>query len=77
MIILIISSLNCSLFQLLNRKSTFEVLYSDINSLKSGLLHLMPSLRVEEKKSKMDLEAKVLGTISLIDAGYANKSIKD
>jgi hypothetical protein len=39
------------------------VLHSDINSLKSGLLHL----RVEQQKSKMELETKVLGTIALID----------
>jgi hypothetical protein len=37
---LVLSSLYCLLFQLLNRKSMFAVLHSDINSLKSGLLHL-------------------------------------
>ncbi len=33
------SSLYCSLFRLLNRKSMFAVLHSDINSVQSGLLH--------------------------------------
>jgi hypothetical protein len=32
--------LYCLLFQLLNRKSMFAELHSDINYLKSGLLHL-------------------------------------
>jgi len=34
------SSLYCLLFKLLNRQSMFAALHSDINSLKSGLLHL-------------------------------------
>jgi len=36
----VFSSLYCLLFQLLNTKSMFAVLHSDINFLKSGLLHL-------------------------------------
>jgi hypothetical protein len=35
------SSFYCLLFQLINRKSMFAVLHSDINNLKSGLLHLI------------------------------------
>jgi len=34
------SSFYCLLFPFHKRKSMFEVLHSDINSLKSGLLHL-------------------------------------
>jgi hypothetical protein len=60
------SSLYSLLFQLLNKKSIFEVLHSDINSPKSGLLQLA-SLRVDQQKSKIALETKVSGTISLID----------
>jgi hypothetical protein len=37
---LVFTSLYCLLFQNINRKSMFAVLHSDINSLKSGLLHL-------------------------------------
>ncbi len=37
---LVFSSLHCLLFQLLNRKSRFAVLHSDINLLKSSLLHI-------------------------------------
>jgi len=44
---------------LLNRKSMFALLHSDINSLKSGLLHLTGqpffAKRVNQQKSKMEL----------------------
>ncbi len=49
------------------------VSHSDINSLKSGLLHLTRQIknravkRVDQQKSKMELETKFLGTISLND----------
>jgi hypothetical protein len=45
----------------------FAILHSDINCLKSGLLHLTDSLRLQQQKSKMELETKFLGTISLIE----------
>ncbi len=51
----------------------FAVLHSDTNSLKSVLLHLTSQLksrtakRVDQQKSKMELETKFLGTISSID----------
>ncbi len=51
----------------------FEVLHLDINSLKPGLLQLTSQLkkrgakRVDHLKSKMALETKFLGPISLLD----------
>jgi hypothetical protein len=59
------SSLYSLLFQLLNKKSIFEVLHSDINSSKSFIY--LANLRVDQQKSKIALETKVSGTISLID----------
>ncbi len=61
------------LFQNLNRKLMFAVLHSDINSPKSGLLLFIGQhksrgdKRVDQQKSKMELETKALGTISLSD----------
>jgi hypothetical protein len=48
-----------------------SAMHSDVSSLKSGLLHITGQLRVEQHKSKMELEAKFLGTISLIDTEYS------
>jgi hypothetical protein len=45
----------------------FSVLHSDIDSLKSGLLHLTGQLKERTEKSKMELETKVLETIVLND----------
>jgi hypothetical protein len=45
-------------FKAVNRKSMFAVLHSDINSLKSGLLHLTGQpycKRVDQQKSKMEI----------------------
>ncbi len=60
----------CLLFQLLNRKSMFAALLSDINSLKSGLLHLTDQPNYQKGRSAkvkdgIILEAKFLGTISV------------
>jgi hypothetical protein len=52
----------------------FAVLHSDINSPKSVLLLFIGQhksrgdKRVDQQKSKMELETKALGTISLSDA---------
>jgi hypothetical protein len=67
------SSLFCVVFQNLNRKSMFAALHSDINSHKSGRLHVTGqrksrgAKRVDQEKSKMELETKALGTISMIN----------
>jgi hypothetical protein len=46
------------------------VLHSDINSLKSGLLHLTGLIaKSRTAKFKDELEINVLGTISLIETG--------
>ncbi len=48
----------------------FAVQPSDINSLKSGLLHLIAQpyrKKSRSAKSKMELKTYFLGTISLID----------
>jgi hypothetical protein len=51
----------------------FAVLHLDINSLKPGLLQLTSQLKkrgakwVDHLKSKMALETKFLGPISLLD----------
>ncbi len=47
---LFFSSLYCLLFQLLNRKSMFAVLHSDINPLKSDLLHLTSKALLQKSK---------------------------
>ncbi len=47
----VFSSHYCLLFQLLNRKSMFVVLHSDINSLKSGLFHLVVQPYCEKGRS--------------------------
>jgi hypothetical protein len=63
---LVFTSLLRLLFQLLNRKSMFAVLHSDINSLKSGLLHL-----TEQSYCKKGRSAKVKdGIIDLILRNY-------
>jgi hypothetical protein len=52
------SSLQCLLIKCLNLKSMFAVLNSDINSLKSDLLHLTgqpDGEKVDQQKSKMEL----------------------
>jgi hypothetical protein len=45
-------------------------LHSDVNFLKSGLLHLTSKLRVEQHKSKMEFESKfgamVLAHLTLV-----------
>jgi hypothetical protein len=45
------SSLYCLLYHLLNRKSMFALLHSDINCLKSGLLHLTGKPYCEKGRS--------------------------
>jgi hypothetical protein len=60
------SSFYCLLFPFHNRKSMFAVLHSDINSLKSGLLHLTGQPYCRKSRS-----AKVKdGIINLILRNY-------
>jgi hypothetical protein len=67
-------SLYCLLLQLLKQKSMFVALHSDINSLKSGLLHLTGKLNFQkggltEVKDRIILETKFLGIVSYINFG--------
>jgi hypothetical protein len=63
---LVFSSLNFLLFQFHNKKSMFAVLHSDINSLKSGLLHFTSQPYCKKSRS-----AKVKdGIINLILWNY-------
>ncbi len=56
----------CLLIQNLNRKSTFAALHSDINSLKSGLLHL-----TGQPNSQKGILAKAkVGIVNLILRNY-------
>ncbi len=50
----------------------FAVLHSDINSLKSGLLHLTGQPYCKKCRSKMELLTIALGAILLIDTPVAN-----
>jgi len=60
------SSFYCLLFPFHGRKSMFAVLHSDINSLKSGLLHLTSQPYCKKSRS-----AKVKdGIINLILGNY-------
>jgi hypothetical protein len=68
------SSFYCLLFPFHKRKSMFAVLHSDINSLKSGLLHLTGQLYCKKSRSaklKDGIIDPFLGTILLIDAKFS------
>jgi hypothetical protein len=60
------SSVYRLLFPFHNRKSMFAVLHSDINSLKSGLLHLTGQPYCKKSRSAKDKD----GIISLILRNY-------
>jgi hypothetical protein len=60
----------CLLLQVLNRKSMFAALHSDINSFKSGLIHLsgqtnFGKARAAQVKDIIISESKFFGTISV------------
>ncbi len=66
------------MFQLLKQKSMFVALHSDINSLKSGLLHLTGMLNFQkggltEVKDIIILKTKFLVTVSYINFGKLRK----
>jgi hypothetical protein len=66
----IFNALYCLLFRLLNWKSMFAALHSDINSIKSGLIYLTgppnsPKGRAGKDKNGIISATKLLGTISV------------
>jgi hypothetical protein len=74
---IVFNSLYSLLFQLHDRKSMFAATHSDINSLKSGLLHLIGKLKGRSAKDKdgIILETKLFGNNSVIDTTSFSISI--